>query len=58
MKLDLSHETENMESVSNRMLRGTFGPKREDVARDKKRMLNEEFHNLYALKVKLSMCFF
>jgi hypothetical protein len=32
----------------NRELRRRFGPKREEVARDWRRLYNEELHNLYA----------
>jgi hypothetical protein len=32
----------------NRMRRGTFGPKREEVAGCWRRLHNEELHNLYA----------
>jgi hypothetical protein len=31
----------------NRVLRRIFGPKREDVAGDWRRLHNEELHNLY-----------
>jgi hypothetical protein len=31
-----------------RMLRRMFGPKREEEARDWRRLYNEELHNLYA----------
>jgi len=30
------------------VLKGTFGPKREEAARDWRRLHNEELHNLYA----------
>jgi hypothetical protein len=33
---------------ANRVLRRIFGPKREEVAGDWRRLHNEEFHNLYA----------
>jgi hypothetical protein len=33
----------------NRVLRGVFGPKREEVAGSWKRLHNEELHNLYAV---------
>jgi hypothetical protein len=33
----------------NRVLRRIFGPKREEVAGDWRRLHNEELHNLYAL---------
>jgi hypothetical protein len=32
----------------NRVLRGIFGPKREEVARGWRSLYSEEFHNLYA----------
>jgi hypothetical protein len=32
----------------NRVLRGIFGPKREEVEGDWRRLHNEELHNLYA----------
>jgi hypothetical protein len=32
----------------NRVLRRIFGPKREEVVRDWRRLHNEELHNLYA----------
>jgi hypothetical protein len=32
----------------NRVLRRTFGPKREEVEGDWRRLHNEELHNLYA----------
>jgi hypothetical protein len=32
----------------NRVLRGLFGTKREEVAGDWRRLHNEELHNLYA----------
>jgi hypothetical protein len=31
----------------NKVLRGIFGPKREEVAEDWRRLHNEELHNLY-----------
>jgi hypothetical protein len=36
------------EDVENRVLRRTFGPKKEEVAGDLRRLHNEELHNLYA----------
>jgi hypothetical protein len=36
------------EGAENRVLRGMFGPKREEVARGWRRLHNEELHNLYA----------
>jgi hypothetical protein len=32
----------------NRVLRGIFGPKREEVAGSRRRLHNKELHNLYA----------
>jgi hypothetical protein len=34
--------------LENRVLRKLFGPKREEVARDRRRLDNKKFHNLYA----------
>jgi hypothetical protein len=35
-------------AFENRVLRRIFGPKREEVARDCRRLHNEELHTLYA----------
>jgi hypothetical protein len=37
-----------MRVFENRVLRTIFGPKREEVAGDWRRLHNEELHNLYA----------
>jgi acyl-CoA hydrolase len=38
-----------LRASENRVLRGIFGPKREEVARGWRRLHNEELHNLYTL---------
>jgi hypothetical protein len=39
--------TINLKLSENRVLWRIFGPKREEVAGDWRRLLNEELHNLY-----------
>jgi hypothetical protein len=39
----------------NRVLRRTFGPKREEVAGGWRRLHNEELHNLYSLQGIITM---
>jgi hypothetical protein len=39
----------------NRVLRKIFGPKRNEVAGDLKKMHNEEFHNVYSSPSKIRM---
>jgi hypothetical protein len=34
--------------LENRVLRRIFGPKRDDVTEDWRKLYNEEFHNLYS----------
>jgi len=38
----------NMRMFENRVLRRIFGPKREEVARDWRKLHNEKFHSLYS----------
>jgi hypothetical protein len=46
-KVGLSHQERRL--VENRVLRGIFGPKRDEVVGDWTRLHSEELHNLYAL---------
>jgi hypothetical protein len=49
VKLDISLGEEHwLRMFENRVLRGIFVPKREEVVGGWRRMLNEELHNLYA----------
>jgi hypothetical protein len=54
MTVELTLETFSFDNFSservsgNRVLRRIFGPKREEVAGDWRRLHNEELHNLYA----------
>jgi hypothetical protein len=41
-------EEHRLRVYENRELRRIFGPKREEVARDWRRLYNEELHNMYA----------
>jgi hypothetical protein len=41
-------EEHRLRVSENRVLRRIFGPKREEVAREWRRLHNEELHNLYA----------
>jgi hypothetical protein len=41
-------EEHRLRVFENRVLRGVFGPKREEVVRGWRRLHNEELHNLYA----------
>jgi hypothetical protein len=41
-------EEHRLRVYENRELRRIFGPKREEVARDWRRLYREELHNLYA----------
>jgi hypothetical protein len=41
-------EEHRLRGFQNRVLRRIFGPKREEVAGDWRRLHNEELHNLYA----------
>jgi hypothetical protein len=43
-----SLQEHRMRVLGNRAMRGMFGPKREDVAGEWRRLHNEELHNLYA----------
>jgi hypothetical protein len=38
---------EHRQSVESRVLRGIFGPKRDEVIRGWRKLHNEELHNLY-----------
>jgi hypothetical protein len=35
----------------NRVMKRTFGPKRDELTRDWKKLHNQELHNLYFLKI-------
>jgi hypothetical protein len=50
MKLELSHTsgTSLIEGVREQVLRGLFGPKREEMARDWRRLHSEELHDFHA----------
>jgi hypothetical protein len=41
-------EEHRLRECDNRVLRRIFGPKREEVVREWRRLHNEELHNLYA----------
>jgi len=48
VKLGLSHSNRKTQIVfQNKVLRKIFGPEREEVTRDWRRLHNEELHNLY-----------
>jgi hypothetical protein len=47
MKDSIHGESETLRVSENRVLRRIFGPKREEVAGDWRRLHNEELHNLY-----------
>jgi hypothetical protein len=41
-------EEHRLRVFENRVLRGIFGPKRDDVTGDWRKLHNEELHNLYS----------
>jgi hypothetical protein len=41
-------EEHRLRVLENRVLRIIFGPKRDEVMRDWRKLLNEELHNLYS----------
>jgi hypothetical protein len=49
VKLGLSSEGKSIDRVfENRVLRGIFGPKRDEVTGEWRNLHNEELHNLYS----------
>jgi hypothetical protein len=48
MGMKLGREEPRLRVFENRVLRKTFGPKRDEVTRDWRKLHNEELHNLYS----------
>jgi hypothetical protein len=48
-------EAHRLRVFENRVLRKIFGPKRDDMIRDWRKLHNEELHNLYCLPSIISM---
>jgi hypothetical protein len=48
LNIDISEEKYRLRVFENRVLRRIFGPKRDDVTGDWRKLHNEELHNLYS----------
>jgi hypothetical protein len=46
VKLGPDTEEHRLRAFENRVLRGIFGPKMDEIVRDRRKLNNEELHNL------------